>query len=152
MMCIVVIFVTVNLRSEYGFVLYLLFFLMIRRPPRSTRTDTLFPYTTLFRSRRSRRSPTEGRSRGGWRQHGSRSPPEAPGRPSDSRRAPAPARSAATRPPPRHAPPRRPPRHRPHRFLGRERGSRAGYGRRFRRDWRPHTTAITPPSHYHTGP
>src|SRR3546814_14897446 len=28
-----------------------LFFLMIRRPPRSTRTDTLFPYTTLFRSR-----------------------------------------------------------------------------------------------------
>src|SRR3546814_16121834 len=29
----------------------MLFFLMIRRPPRSTRTDTLFPYTTLFRSR-----------------------------------------------------------------------------------------------------
>src|SRR3546814_17842234 len=29
---------------------YLFFFLMIRRPPRSTRTDTLFPYTTLFRS------------------------------------------------------------------------------------------------------
>src|SRR3546814_1301878 len=29
----------------------LCFFLMIRRPPRSTRTDTLFPYTTLFRSR-----------------------------------------------------------------------------------------------------
>src|SRR3546814_13105274 len=29
------------------------FFLMIRRPPRSTRTDTLFPYTTLFRSRPS---------------------------------------------------------------------------------------------------
>src|SRR3546814_5740568 len=28
----------------------LLFFLMSRRPPRSTRTDTLFPYTTLFRS------------------------------------------------------------------------------------------------------
>src|SRR3546814_4186557 len=43
------------------------FFLMIRRPPRSTRTDTLFPYTTLFRSghcrcpchrrRRRRRGP-----------------------------------------------------------------------------------------------
>src|SRR3546814_2063101 len=32
----------------------LLFFLMIRRPPRSTRTDTLFPYTTLFRSPRKR--------------------------------------------------------------------------------------------------
>src|SRR3546814_18116365 len=29
------------------------FFLMIRRPPRSTRTDTLFPYTTLFRSPRA---------------------------------------------------------------------------------------------------
>src|SRR3546814_14459143 len=28
---------------------------MIRRPPRSTRTDTLFPYTTLFRSRRDLR-------------------------------------------------------------------------------------------------
>src|SRR3546814_8140381 len=28
------------------------FFFMIRRPPRSTRTDTLFPYTTLFRSLR----------------------------------------------------------------------------------------------------
>src|SRR3546814_13831110 len=27
------------------------FFFMIRRPPRSTRTDTLFPYTTLLRSR-----------------------------------------------------------------------------------------------------
>src|SRR3546814_14371359 len=27
-----------------------IFFLMIRRPPRSTRTDTLFPYTPLFRS------------------------------------------------------------------------------------------------------
>src|SRR3546814_12406474 len=34
-------------------VLLLCFFLlMIRRPPRSTRTDTLFPYTTLFRSDR----------------------------------------------------------------------------------------------------
>src|SRR3546814_6742585 len=34
---------------------------MIRRPPRSTRTDTLFPYTTLFRSRRPQG--------GAWRQH-----------------------------------------------------------------------------------
>src|SRR3546814_10170743 len=32
------------------------FFLMIRRPPRSTRTDTLFPYTTLFRSKVQDRS------------------------------------------------------------------------------------------------
>src|SRR3546814_18116513 len=31
---------------------FYLCFLMIRPPPRSTRTDTLFPYTTLFRSRR----------------------------------------------------------------------------------------------------
>src|SRR3546814_8027125 len=30
--------------------IFCFFFLMIRRPPRSTRTDTLFPYTTLFRS------------------------------------------------------------------------------------------------------
>src|SRR3546814_15477287 len=37
------------------------FFLMIRRPPRSTRTDTLFPYTTLFRSDvRERRSRPAG--------------------------------------------------------------------------------------------
>src|SRR3546814_20131087 len=34
----------------------LFFFLMIRRPPISTRTDTLFPYTTLFRSSRSTRN------------------------------------------------------------------------------------------------
>src|SRR3546814_18602852 len=33
----------------YHFLLWF-FFLMIRLPPRSTRTDTLFPYTTLFRS------------------------------------------------------------------------------------------------------
>src|SRR3546814_6192545 len=35
------------------FTYYFLFFLRIRRPPRSTRTDTLFPYTTLFRSHAS---------------------------------------------------------------------------------------------------
>src|SRR3546814_11326949 len=33
-----------------GLFFFAVFFLMIRRPPRSTRTDTLFPYTTLFRS------------------------------------------------------------------------------------------------------
>src|SRR3546814_12270292 len=33
---------------------------MIRRPPRSTLTDTLFPYTTLFRSRRDRRGRCAG--------------------------------------------------------------------------------------------
>src|SRR3546814_17727456 len=48
---------------------YFFVFLMIRRPPRSTRTDTLFPYTTLFLSlqlcrpqrRRVRRHPGLGR-------------------------------------------------------------------------------------------
>src|SRR3546814_13817942 len=39
--------------------LYFIFFFMIRRPPRSTRTDTLFPYTTLFRAVR-RCSPGRG--------------------------------------------------------------------------------------------
>src|SRR3546814_9650903 len=36
---------------------------MIRRPPRSTRTDTLLPYTTLFRSTYSTRTPTPHRRR-----------------------------------------------------------------------------------------
>src|SRR3546814_17028808 len=36
------------------------FVLMIRRPPRSTRTDTLFPYTTLFRSKRAERGMKPG--------------------------------------------------------------------------------------------
>src|SRR3546814_1460207 len=40
--------IIINLRVLYF--IYFFFFLMIRRPPRSTRTDTLFPYTTLFRS------------------------------------------------------------------------------------------------------
>src|SRR3546814_18037598 len=37
-------------RINYMISVCLFFFLMIRRPPRATRTDTLFPYTTLFRS------------------------------------------------------------------------------------------------------
>src|SRR3546814_15131857 len=36
---------------------------MIRRPPRSTRTDTLFPYTTLFRSRRQKNGRAHVRTR-----------------------------------------------------------------------------------------
>src|SRR3546814_11221446 len=39
----------VNALFHYYLICFV-FFLMIRRPPRSTRTDTLFPYTTLFRS------------------------------------------------------------------------------------------------------
>src|SRR3546814_18133377 len=35
---------------DHSLLCILFFFLMIQRPPRSTRTDTLFPYTTLFRS------------------------------------------------------------------------------------------------------
>src|SRR3546814_12103395 len=44
---------------------YIFFFLMIRRPPRSTRTDTLFPYTTLFRSA-MRSAETAGEWLGGF--------------------------------------------------------------------------------------
>src|SRR3546814_2524100 len=41
--------------SHNSLYFFFVFFLMIRRPPRSTRTDTLFPYTTLFRSQSYRR-------------------------------------------------------------------------------------------------
>src|SRR3546814_16480847 len=40
--------VILRMRSLHDYI----FFLMVRRPPRSTRTDTLFPHTTLFRSMR----------------------------------------------------------------------------------------------------
>src|SRR3546814_16603008 len=39
-------------RDTFLLCIQCVFFVMIRRPPRSTRTDTLFPYTTLFRSQR----------------------------------------------------------------------------------------------------
>src|SRR3546814_15012695 len=61
------------------------FFLMIRRPPRSTLTDTLFPYTTLFRSVRRRprgipgphhrRRPQEGRQAAGLGRYGLKGQP-----------------------------------------------------------------------------
>src|SRR5213596_3827599 len=53
----------------FGHRLYFLFFLMIRRPPRSTQDRTLFPYTTLFRSpwRRSFPSVAVGVRRPSWR-------------------------------------------------------------------------------------
>src|SRR3546814_16699591 len=57
--CKCVLFVFFHLFLCLVFILF--FFLMIRRPPRSTRTDTLFPYTTLFRSRSS-----GGRATGNW--------------------------------------------------------------------------------------
>src|SRR3546814_16124982 len=43
-------FVWCHYRQSLLYHVLYFFFLMIRRPPRSTRTDTLFPYTTLFRS------------------------------------------------------------------------------------------------------
>src|SRR3546814_11492242 len=49
----VLCFLTISVHcSRVHGVSSLCFVLMIRRPPRSTRTDTLFPYTTLFRSER----------------------------------------------------------------------------------------------------
>src|SRR3546814_1112851 len=73
---------------------------MIRRPPRSTRTDTLFPYTTLFRSPRGNRrgssSTVRGRSRGHLLRPG-RGTSDSPHRSSGFRRwcrdRPSPARS-----------------------------------------------------------
>src|SRR3546814_6041281 len=50
----------------------LVFFLMILRPPRSTRTDTLFPYTTLFRSKAFPPHGNSGRSRNVWTSGGIR--------------------------------------------------------------------------------
>src|SRR3546814_17308133 len=50
MSIVVVSFVEFILRVLIVLTYLIFFFLMIRRPPRSTRTDTLFPYTTLFRS------------------------------------------------------------------------------------------------------
>src|SRR3546814_20358689 len=51
-MCVRYLMITVLHRFSFSDLCHELFcfFLMIRRPPRSTRTDTLFPYTTLFRS------------------------------------------------------------------------------------------------------
>src|SRR3546814_2543834 len=48
--------------SFFSLGVFCCFFLMIRRPPRSTRTDTLFPYTTLFRSSRNFMCDTHNRS------------------------------------------------------------------------------------------
>src|SRR3546814_20119995 len=69
-----------------------LFFLMIRRPPTATRTDTLFPYTTLFRSsaspdRRPRRRPAAA------------GPCPSPARTTPARRTPDPGYGRCTTPP-----------------------------------------------------
>src|SRR3546814_11886182 len=44
------LFSILMLIPEFSYFYFFFFFLLLRRPPRSTRTDTLFPYTTLFRS------------------------------------------------------------------------------------------------------
>src|SRR3546814_19546178 len=49
-MLVLVYFVCISNQQFNIVVLICFFFLRIRQPPRSTRTDTLFPYTTLFRS------------------------------------------------------------------------------------------------------
>src|SRR3546814_4390071 len=77
--------------------MYFCCFLMIRPPPRSTRTDTLFPYTTLFRSRRVRRQVSHPPR--GPRSHG-----RACARPSHRARAPARCPSATSCRPSRIAP------------------------------------------------
>src|SRR5213082_4009132 len=52
---------------SFFFFFFFFFFLMIRRPPRSTLCQTLFPYTTLFRSARcSWRCPPAGRHPRTW--------------------------------------------------------------------------------------
>src|SRR3546814_18686026 len=62
--------------------LFGVFFLMIRRPPRSTRTDTLFPDTTLFRSLRAARGP----ARPNWAGRCVAAPPPPSHRPQTPRR------------------------------------------------------------------
>src|SRR3546814_1118115 len=62
---------------------------MIRRPPRSTRTDTRFPYTTLFRSPNARRHPVGddgAASRADSLDDGAGTPMPAPGHPGAERR------------------------------------------------------------------
>src|SRR3546814_11885197 len=78
------VYVTLCISAFSHFIVFLLFFfLIIRRPPRSTRSDTLFPLTTLFRSSSGRKRPTCSPS---WRRS----------RCTRSRRA---ARASATSPP-----------------------------------------------------
>src|SRR3546814_8415385 len=60
---------------------------MIRRPPRSTRTDTLFPYTTLFRSPELLRQPELRREGGGQELLRDRARRDRPGAGGDHRRA-----------------------------------------------------------------
>src|SRR3546814_6149561 len=86
-----------------------LFLLMIRQPPRSTRTETLFPYTTLFRSpHRPQRHPAlwrkrAGHRRAGWPHRRSATEDRGDGAAGDRRR-PAPGDAALRRQPLPHGP------------------------------------------------
>src|SRR3546814_18648702 len=60
----------ISIFSIASYRLSFFFFLMIRRPPRSTRTDTLFPYTTLFRSKDARRISGRADQEGARHAHG----------------------------------------------------------------------------------
>src|SRR3546814_13409453 len=66
LLCVMILRSHASLLSSLNF----FFFLMIRRPPRSTRTDTLFPYTTLFRSVRCRGRRDAGSVRRNFRDRG----------------------------------------------------------------------------------
>src|SRR3546814_9359911 len=70
---------------------------MIRRPPRSTRTDTLFPYTTLFRSNRPQRQRAGDDPRQGYSDllHLPAHREDEPGRAAEPHLAPHGARSAS---------------------------------------------------------
>src|SRR3546814_11104644 len=102
--------------SIVGLHCYVVFFLMIRRPPKSTRTDTLFPYTTLFRSLHPcRRRGAGDRRRRRRLVRRRRLPQGPPGRPLRHRQGPRRPRSqgrsrglAAALPPHRHLPARPP--------------------------------------------
>src|SRR3546814_11179537 len=66
-----------KMKRIYGEICYKkCFYVMRRRPPRSTRTDTLFPYTTLFRSPAGHLSPSSShRAAGGNDREGFRPVP-----------------------------------------------------------------------------
>src|SRR3546814_6512765 len=93
MHCCVLKYVCVDIYTVRVIMMFFVFFLMVRRPPRSTRTDTLFPYPTLFRS--------------GWLRSGIRRCRDFHA----ARPAPGPRASVRSAPPPRAAPiSNRPPR------------------------------------------
>src|SRR3546814_1173634 len=88
--CYLVHLLIENCLSSFGFVFFLL---IIRRPPRSTRTDTLFPYTTLFRSVPDPGISACPASRAHCRRHRRSSSPRTIGHPTDLQEPPDPARN-----------------------------------------------------------